>query len=100
MRVDAGPLDRAPTLVAARSANRTFVRAEKNRFVLGCGQLFFPVGVNTYTLLEMASEVRIMGMISACRTLTCEPSRRAAPGWLFRRRLLRGQRAGAGVGDA
>lgn len=53
VRVDAGPLDRAPPQAAA---NLTFVRAERNRFWLGCRQLH-PVGFNSFTLIEQAAEV-------------------------------------------
>lgn len=53
VRVDAGPLDQAPLQAAA---NLTFVRAERNRFWVGCRQLL-PVGFNSFTLIEQAAEV-------------------------------------------
>jgi hypothetical protein len=57
IRVDAGPLDR-PSPAARKTANSSlFVRTEGKRFVLGCKQ-FMPVGWNSFTLLEQASEVR------------------------------------------
>ena len=57
VRVDAGPLDRAPAQAALRAAvNLSFVRAEKKRFFLGCRQIN-PTGWNSFTILEQAAEV-------------------------------------------
>jgi hypothetical protein len=89
VRVDAGPLDRAPAQAALRAVNFTFVRAEKDRFWLGCKALH-PVGFNSFTLIEQAAEVhtRTPRLCVTAQALTRFASRYKAPSGLLWRRLF------------